>query len=104
MSWMGANSYYLQGLSDSDQDAYISQMAKDGAKVVRLWVNAQTAGSCAKGSMIATTVPALEDTIGQYNNETLDTLDAVMVKLNKNGIKALLSPHDGNSLLGDYRK
>lgn len=104
MSWMGANLYYLQGLSDADQDAYIGQMAADGAKVVRLWVNAQTAGSCAKGSLIATTVPALETTIGQYNNETLDALDGVIVKLNKNGIKALISPHDANSLLGDYRK
>lgn len=102
-SWMGANLYYLQGLSDSDQDAYIGQMAEDGAKVVRVWVNAQTAGACEKGSLIAVTVPQLETTIGQYNDETLDALDKVIVKLSDNGIKALISPHDANSLLGDYR-
>lgn len=103
MSWMGANLYYLQGLSDSDQDTYINQMANDGAKVVRIWVNALTAGSCEKGSSIAVTVPSLETTIGQYNDETLDALDKVMVKLSNSGIKALISPHDANALLGDYR-
>lgn len=103
MSWMGTNLYYLQGLSDSDQDAYIGHMADDGAKVVRVWVNAQTAGACQKGSRIAVTVPPLESTIGQYNDETLDALDKVIVKLSMHGIKALISPHDANSLLGDYR-
>ena len=102
-SWMGTNLYYLQGLSDSDQDAYIGQMAEDGAKVVRVWVNRQTAGECQKGSRIVLTVPPLESTIGQYNDETLDALDKVIVKLSDHGIKALISPHDANSLLGDYR-
>lgn len=102
-SWMGTNLYYLQGLSDSDQDAYIGQMAADGAKVVRVWVNAQTKG-CQKGSQITVTVPPLESTIGKYNDETLDTLDKTITKLSSHGIKALISPHDANSLLGDYRK
>lgn len=100
---MGTNLYYLQGLSDSDQDAYIGQMAADGAKVARVWVNAQNPG-CQKGSRIAVTVPPLESTIGKYNDETLDALDKVIVKLSNKGIKALISPHDANSLLGDYRK
>ncbi|KAF3012198.1 hypothetical protein E8E14_008350 [Neopestalotiopsis sp. 37M] len=103
-SWMGANLYYLQGLSDADQDAYIGAMAQDGVKVVRLWVNGQTVRECQKGSLIAVDVPALETTaLGEYNNATLDALDKVMVKLEEKGIKALISPHDANSLLGDYR-
>lgn len=102
-SWMGTNLYYLQGLSDSDQDAYIDAMSKDGAEVIRLWVNKQTAGACQKGSLIDVDVPDLETTIGEYNDETLDALDAVLVKLSDKGIKALISPHDSNSLLGDYR-
>ena len=36
-SWGGGNSYYLHGLSASDQTYYINSMAADGAKVVRLW-------------------------------------------------------------------
>lgn len=66
-------------------------------------------------------IPALETTLGQYNNETLDAVDKVLVKVcfyqyrfsdcdsnecqlaNKN-IKAIISPHDANSLIGDYRK
>ncbi|KAK8121661.1 hypothetical protein PG984_010331 [Apiospora sp. TS-2023a] len=102
-SWMGTNSYYLQGLSDSDQNAYIDAMAKDGAKVVRVWVNGQTAGDCQKGSLIASSVPPLEAKLGTYNDATLDALDKVIVKLSDKGIKALISPHDANSLLGDYR-
>ncbi|KAK8073127.1 hypothetical protein PG996_006475 [Apiospora saccharicola] len=103
-SWMGTNSYYLQGLSDAEQSAYIDAMAKDGAKVVRVWVNGQTAGDCQKGSLIASSVPPLETNLGAYNDATLDALDKVIVKLNDKGIKALISPHDANSLLGDYRK
>lgn len=102
-SWMGTNSYYLQGLSDADQDANIAAMAKDGAKVARVWVNGQTAGDCQKGSLIASTVPPLETTLGDYNHATLDALDKVIVKFSAKGIKALISPHDANSLLGDYR-
>lgn len=102
-SFMGFNLYYLQGLSDSDQDAFIGQMAADGAKVARVWVNAQNPG-CQKGSKITVTVPPLESTIGKYNDKTLDALDKVIVKLSNKGIKALISPHDANSLLGDYRK
>ncbi|KAK8091849.1 hypothetical protein PG997_002210 [Apiospora hydei] len=103
-SWMGANLYYLQGLSDGDQDAYINSMAEDGAKVVRLWVNRQTAGDCQKGSKIVSSVPPLETSLGVYNDATLNSLDKVIVKLSAKGIKALISPHDANSLLGDYRK
>lgn len=103
-SWMGTNLYYLQGLSAADQVAYIETMAADGVKVVRVWVNAQTAGACQKGSLIAADVPALETAaLGEYNNATLDALDGVLVKLEDKGIKALISPHDANSLLGDYR-
>lgn len=42
-------------------------------------------------------MPALETTFGQYNDETLDALDEVIVKLSDNGIKALISPYDANS-------
>ncbi|KAK8031842.1 glycoside hydrolase family 5 protein [Apiospora arundinis] len=103
-SWMGTNLYYLQGLSDGDQNTYINAMANDGVKVVRVWVNRQTAGDCQKGSKIATSVPPLETTLGVYNKTTLDALDKVIVKLSAKGMKALISPHDANSLIGDYRK
>jgi mannan endo-1,4-beta-mannosidase len=102
-SWMGTNLYYLQGLSDEDQNAYIDTMADYGAKVVRVWVNSQNAGDCQKGSQIASSVPPLETDLGIYNDATLDALDKVLVKLSAKGVKALISPHDANSLLGDYR-
>lgn len=102
-SWAGTNLYFLQGLSDADQDAYISKLSSYNTKVVRLWVNKQTAG-CQKGSNIANDIPALETTLGQYNQVTLDALDKVLVKLVAKHIKTIISPHDANSLLGDYRK
>lgn len=102
-SWAGTNLYYLQGLSDSDQDAYIEKLKEYNTKVIRLWVNSQTTG-CQKGSNIVRDIPHLETTIGEYNDVTLDELDKVMVKLVANDIKTIISPHDSNSLIGDYRK
>lgn len=102
-SWAGTNLYYLQGLSDAAQDAYIQKLSEYNTKVVRLWVNAQSRG-CQKGSNIVKDIPPLETTIGQYNKVTLDELDKVMVKLVANNIKTIISPHDSNSLIGDYRK
>ncbi|KAI1213559.1 glycoside hydrolase family 5 protein [Annulohypoxylon truncatum] len=103
-SFMGSNLYFLPGMSDQGQDAYIADLANYGAKVVRVWVNQQSSGSCEKGSKLAVSVPQLETTIGKYNNQTLDAVDKVVSKLAKKGIKAIISPHDGNSLIGDYRK
>ncbi|KAK9419445.1 putative mannan endo-1,4-beta-mannosidase [Seiridium unicorne] len=102
-SWAGSNLYFLQGLSDSDQDQWISTMSSSGAKVVRVWVNAQVGeGHCEKGSKLANGVPDLESGgLGRYSDETLDLLDKTLVKLSKNGIKAVVSPHDGNALAGD---
>lgn len=50
-SWSGANLYYLQGISDADQDAYIQKLSDYNAKVIRLWVNSQGQG-CQKDSKI----------------------------------------------------
>lgn len=102
-SWAGTNLYYLQGMSDSDQDAYINKLSSYNTKVVRLWVNGQSKG-CQKGSNIVRDIPPLETTLGQYNKVTLDELDKVLVKLAARNMKAIISPHDANSLLGDYRK
>lgn len=95
-SWAGSNLYFLQGMSDADQTTYINALACNGAKVLRLWVNAQISGTCEKRSKIVNSVPALENTVGQYNNATLDALDRVLVKMAAKGIKALISPHDAN--------
>lgn len=103
-SWAGTNLYYLHGLSDQQQDAYIADLVKYNAKVIRLWVNGLSNGACQKGSKIVRDIPPLESQLGVYNNASLNELDKVLVKLQKNNIKAIISPHDANSLLGDYRK
>lgn len=102
-SWSGTNNYFLQGMSDSAQDAYIQTLSSYNAKVVRLWVN-QASKGCQKGSQIVRDIPQLETTIGQYNKVTLDEIDKLLVKLSDKNIKAIISPHDANSLIGDYRK
>lgn len=93
-SWAGSNNYFLIGLSDSQQDEWVNNMASYGAKVVRLWVNGQQSGSCQKGSTTATTIKELESSIGSFNDGVLDAVDAVLVKLAAKGIKAIISPHD----------
>lgn len=101
-SWAGTNLYFLQGLSDADQDSYIGNLQSYRTKVVRIWVNSQpSAGTCVKGSVIKTSVPELETTIGEYNDETLDAVDRVIGKLCKAGIKVVISPHDANLLPRD---
>ena len=102
-SWMGTNLYFLQGLSDSEQNSYIDFLANAGAKVVRVWMNRQSKG-CQKGSNLSNDIPSFEDQVGEYNWETLDALDSVIDKIAKAGMKVIISPHDSNSLLGDYRK
>lgn len=103
MSWTGTSLYFLQALSDGDQDAYIDKLKSYNTKVVRLWVNRQGKG-CQKGSTLVKDIPPLETTLGQYDDAALDAVDQVLVKLVAKGIKAIISPHDANSLLGDSRK
>ena len=53
---------------------------------------------CVKGSKVATNVPDLEpNSIGQYDDTVLRALDKVLAKLVAKGIKAIISPHDGNA-------
>ncbi|KAI0181199.1 glycoside hydrolase family 5 protein [Hypoxylon sp. FL1284] len=102
---MGTNLYFLPGMSDQDQDAYIKDLVDYGIKVVRVWVNGQAGnGHCEKGSKLSVQLPQLETTLGKFNDQTLDAVDKVVNKLSQKGIKAIISPHDANSLLGDYRK
>lgn len=100
-SWGGTSNYFVQGMATSDQQSYISQLAEAGVKVIRLWVSKQPGGgSCVKGSVSKTGCPDFEETVGEYNWETLDLLDQTLVYLADNGIKALISPHDANLLNG----
>lgn len=100
-SWAGTSNYFLQGMSDSDQETYLQQLSNDGVKVIRLWVSDQPGNNnCVKGSVSVSYVPEFETTIGKYNWQTLDLLDKTLVALNKHGIKALISPHDGNKFHG----
>jgi mannan endo-1,4-beta-mannosidase len=102
-SWAGSNSYFLIGLSDTEQNTWIANMASYGAKVVRIWVNAQEKGSCQKGSTIATPIPDLESTIGKYDDTVLDAIDKVLVKFVAHGLKALISPHDAANEFQPHR-
>lgn len=99
-SFAGSNLYFLQGLSPENQDIYINKLASYGAKVVRVWVNSQPGSGCQKGSWMANAVPQLENQLGKYNIATLDALDKVLFKLQKAGLKAIISPHDANKLCG----
>ncbi|TAQ86447.1 hypothetical protein B7494_g5223 [Chlorociboria aeruginascens] len=53
--------------------------------------------TCTKSSD-STLLPNYEVTIGQYNDVTLDAIDAVLFQFCAAGIKAIISPHDANLL------
>jgi len=52
-----------------------------------------------KGSTVSF-VPPFEATIGAYDNTVLDALDSTLKLLHDNSIKAIISPHNANSLTG----
>lgn len=98
-SFGGSNLYFLHGLSASDQANYIDTLASYGAKVVRVWVTGLSTG-CTKGSNVVTGFPDFETTLGTYNYQTLTGVDNVLAQLAAKGIKAIISPHDGNLIHG----
>lgn len=98
-SWAGTNNYFLQALSDADQQIYVAELVAKGIKVVRLFINGHVAG-CEKGSLRVHALPELEEQIGQFNNATLDAVDKTIALLWQNNIKVILSPHNGNLIYG----
>ncbi|KAK5989661.1 hypothetical protein PT974_07916 [Cladobotryum mycophilum] len=100
-SFAGTSLYFLQGLSTDVQKSYLSTLANGGVKVVRLWVKDQPGqNTCVKGSVSVSGAPDFETTLGKYNWQTLDLLDQTLVYLQQYGLKAIISPHDGNKLNG----
>lgn len=96
-SFAGSSLYFLPGLSASDQANYINTLASYGAKVVRIWINGLGTG-CVKGSNVVTGAQEFETTIGTYNWNTLANIDKVLAQLAAKGMKAIISPHDGNDI------
>lgn len=99
-SWAGTNSYFLQGMFEGKtQIDHIKDLAANGVKVVRLWLRHQNLG-CEKGTTITWPVPPFEETLGVYNDQTLDLLDQTLnlIRQHGNGMKVIISPHDANSI------
>ncbi|KAF2737433.1 beta-1,3-mannanase [Polyplosphaeria fusca] len=98
-SWAGSNEYFLHALPASEQKKYIETLAGWGVKVLRLWVTDISSG-CLKGSTSVKSIPPLESTIGTYDTTVLKALDSTLSLLHANKIKAILSPHNANTLGG----
>jgi mannan endo-1,4-beta-mannosidase len=96
-SFAGSSLYFLSGLSTSDQAYYIDTLASYGAKVIRIWINGLDVG-CVKGSYVSNSISEFETTLGEYNWNTLAALDAVLAQMAANGMKAIISVHDGNDI------
>ncbi|ORY16380.1 beta-1,3-mannanase [Clohesyomyces aquaticus] len=99
-SFAGSNLYFLHALPAADQKEYVETLAGWGAKVLRLWVTSTSEG-CLKGSTDVSAIPPLETTVGTYDTTVLNALDNTLKLLSENGIKAIISPHNANSLTGD---
>lgn len=98
-SFAGTNNYFLHALPLDDQKAYIETLSSWGVKVIRLWVTNVSAG-CLKGSTDVQSVPAFETTIGTYDTTVLSALDTTLSLLSAKNIKAIISPHNANTLGG----
>ncbi|KAF2816613.1 beta-1,3-mannanase [Mytilinidion resinicola] len=98
-SWAGSNLYTLHALPAADQKTYIETLAGRGAKVLRLWVVGSD-GGCVKGSPDVQKVADLETTVGTYDTSVLDALDNTLKIMADNGMKAIISPHNANSIAG----
>lgn len=96
-AFAGSSLYFLPGLSASDQAYYIDTLASYGAKVIRVWINGLGTG-CVKGSNVVTSISEFETTIGSYNYDSLAKVDAVLAQMAAKGMKAIISPHDGNDI------
>jgi mannan endo-1,4-beta-mannosidase len=59
------------------------------------------AAGCLKGSTNVGAVPPLEATVGVYDTTVLNALDDTLKLLHDNGMKAIISPHNANTLTGD---
>lgn len=55
---------------------------------------------CLKGSQIPTTIPPFESVIGTYNPTVLSALDTTLSLLHASNMKAIISPHNANTLSG----
>jgi mannan endo-1,4-beta-mannosidase len=60
-----------------------------------------TDAGCLKGSSTVRAIPPFEAIVGTYDTTVLDALDSTLKLLHSNGIKAIISPHNANSLTGD---
>ncbi|KAF2014714.1 glycoside hydrolase family 5 protein [Aaosphaeria arxii CBS 175.79] len=100
-SFAGTNLYFLHALPKVEQETYVQTLAGWGVKLVRLWVTNVDTG-CLKGSTIVDAVPPLEAIVGTYDTTVLNKLDDTLKLLHENGIKAIISPHNANSLTEAY--
>ncbi|KAF2466233.1 uncharacterized protein BDR25DRAFT_237190, partial [Lindgomyces ingoldianus] len=101
----GSNEYFLHALPATDQQVYVETLAGWGvlSGVLTGVLVTYTDGGCLKGSTDVLVVPPLESMVGTYDTTVLTALDDTLKILSSNGIKAIISPHNANSLTGDER-
>ncbi|KAJ5224970.1 glycoside hydrolase family 5 protein [Penicillium chermesinum] len=97
-SFAGSNLYYAAGLSSDEQETLFSGLQDAGAKVLRVWLDAED--SPQKNTTFTSYPPLESDKPGSWDDTVLNNLDDVMFNANKYGIKLLISIHSYNALAG----
>ncbi|OAG33866.1 hypothetical protein AYO21_12026 [Fonsecaea monophora] len=95
MFW-GTSSYYAHGLDEATRNAWLDGLQRDGARIIRIWINGISPGTY-KGTNITVTIPNLEETVGIFNDTVLDAIDDLFMEGHRRGIKFIVSVHDGNA-------
>lgn len=94
--WAGVNSFYLHALSSSDQDEVVGNLNDAGVKVVRIFLSSVDAS--AKGSSSIELLDLEQVEVGEYDDDILDRVDALMDKLRAQDMKLIVALHDRYSL------
>jgi mannan endo-1,4-beta-mannosidase len=92
-SWAGTNHFFLHTLPDSDQQQAIDILYRANVKVIRLFISTIHAG--AKNTNARQTMDIEHFEVGKFlDNTVLNRIDALLPRLERAGIKAIIALHD----------
>ncbi|KAL4253208.1 glycosyl hydrolase 5 (cellulase A) family protein [Abortiporus biennis] len=94
--FIGANSYYLWAVSDSDRIAVLDAMKNADMKLLRVFITKVDAGT--KGSTSVSVNDLETVAVGSYDDTVLRMVDTLAAEAHTRDIKLIIAMHDRYSL------
>jgi mannan endo-1,4-beta-mannosidase len=95
-NWAGVNSFFLHALSEADQNEVIQNLHDANVKVVRIFISGTYAGF--KGSSSVDIKDVETDEVGAYDDDILDLVDSLMLRMSQKNMKLIVTLHDRYAL------